>query len=500
MKKLSIDGRRFIDEDGAEVILHGVNLVCKDKAKGYVSECDEGLFAWFRGQGYNVIRLGLIWDSVEPEPGVYDDAYLSRIKQQAEWAANNGIYVFLDMHQDLYSLMFGDGAPAWATLTDDLPHVEGNLWSDAYLESPAVNRALDHFWSNSPAPDGIGLQDHYAAMWCHAAQYFADCPNLIGFDMMNEPYPGSGGQEVLGTIVAAYASSVLGIAEADSAQLAELWFDEEKKLEILSGMADMEIYSKLVDCARDVSQRFEQEWLASFFDKTAEAIRSVDKDRFLLLETSYFSNMGIESGLEPVKAKSGDIDQACVYAPHGYDLVVDTEHYDVYNQDRVDLIFAAHRRVQERLSIPVLVGEWGAFSGHPSTFGLTKAIVALFEGYLWSETYWCWTDGFKESPYARGLNRAYPQATGGVLASYRYDYEAERLEMEYVPRGGETRIYHPHVSNLSLADVDVRGTDASWEVELHPYVDAEGGLVVVRVPFGESPVTICVGGKSGDLV
>ncbi|MGV2806536.1 cellulase family glycosylhydrolase, partial [Clostridium perfringens] len=137
-----------------------------------------------------------------------DDAYLSRIKQQVVWAEQNDLYVFLDMHQDLYSLLYGDGAPAWAPLSDDLPHVTGHIWSDAYLESPAVNRALDHFWRNTSASDGIGLQDHYAAMWKHAAQFMADCPNIIGYDMMNEPYPGTSGQEVLGTIIAAYAGHV----------------------------------------------------------------------------------------------------------------------------------------------------------------------------------------------------------------------------------------------------------------------------------------------------
>lgn len=220
--------------------------------------CDEGLFAWFREQGYNVIRLGLIWDGVEPEPGAYDDVYLGKIKQQAAWAEQNGIYVFLDMHQDLYSSLYGDGAPAWATLTDDLPHVEGQLWSDAYLESPAVNRALDRFWDNAPGPGGVGLQERYAAMWRHVAEFFSDCPNLIGYDLMNEPYPGTDGQEVLGAIIAAYAETVLGLKDADPTQLGELWFDEEKKLEVLAGMAKMEIYRPLVESATEASQRFEQ--------------------------------------------------------------------------------------------------------------------------------------------------------------------------------------------------------------------------------------------------
>ena len=46
---------------------------------------------------------------------MYDEAYLQGVDQRIEWAQKNNIYVFLDMHQDLYSVLFSDGAPEWAT-------------------------------------------------------------------------------------------------------------------------------------------------------------------------------------------------------------------------------------------------------------------------------------------------------------------------------------------------------------------------------------------------
>ncbi|WP_322398649.1 hypothetical protein, partial [Clostridium perfringens] len=79
----------------------------------------------------------------------------------------------------------------------------------------------------------------------------------------------------------------------------------EKRLEVLAGMAEMDTYRILVDSAREVSQIFEREVLAPFFNKTAAAIRSVSPDGFLMLETSYFSNMGIESGLQLVQDPAG---------------------------------------------------------------------------------------------------------------------------------------------------------------------------------------------------
>lgn len=493
MKKLSINGQRIVNEDGSHVILSGVNLVCKSKALGYVEPCDESLFEWFQQQGFNVIRLGLIWDGVEPEPGHYDDAYLGRIKQQVRWAAQHQIYVYLDMHQDLYSQQFGDGAPEWATLTDDLPHVTGDMWSDAYLSSPAVNRALDHFWQNTPAVDGIGLQDHYAAMWKHVASYFADCPNIIGYDMMNEPYPGSSGQQVFGAMIAAYAQNVMGMNEVDMDQLAALWFDEEKKQEILHGMADMDIYRVLMEHAQETAQAFDREVITPFFNKIAESIRTVDPDGFLMLETNYFTNMGVESGLELVQNSDGTIAHHQVYTPHGYDLVVDTDHYEIYNQERVDFIFATHRKVQNRLNVPVLIGEWGAFNGNPATYELTKAVNTIFEQYLWSNTFWCWFEGFQNTPFAKALRRGFPHTTGGVLSGYQYDYDTETIKVEYISSGGETLIYHPLAALIRAEDVRVQGAGAVCQIELRPYPNSESGLIMVRTEKGERIITVVAG-------
>ncbi|MWV46087.1 cellulase family glycosylhydrolase [Paenibacillus sp. HJL G12] len=488
MKKLKIDGQRIVNEDGQQVILSGVNLVCKEKEKGYVTPCGPELFAWFREQGFNVIRLGLIWDGVEPEPSVYDDVYLGRIKQQIHWAEQHDIYVFLDMHQDLYSSLYGDGAPGWATLHDNLPHAAGSLWSDAYLESPAVNRSLDQFWANAPAGDGIGLQDHYAAMWRHAAAFFADCPNIIGYDIMNEPYPGTQGQEVFGRMIAAYAREVMGQEDADMSDLAELWFDEEKKQDVLAGMADMGIYRMLVDCAKEASQRFEENVLAPFFGKTGAAIRMAAADGFLMLESSYFSNMGVESGLALADA-GGSVFPGQIFAPHGYDLVVDTEHYEIYNQERVELIFATHRKVQERLDVPVLIGEWGAFTHHGATYELAQKLIFIFEKYLWSNTYWCWCDGFREAPYRQALQRAYPQATGGVLNGYHYDYDTGILTMDFISTGGETVIYHPRAAYLEKGHFTIDGA-SDCKIEIRPLPESGSGCVAVCIPETGGEVSI----------
>jgi endoglycosylceramidase len=144
----------------------------------------------------NCIRLAIFWDGLEPQPGHFDRAYLGRIAQQVEWAKAQGLHVLLDMHQELDSVKFSDGAPAWATLDEGQPYTPTTLWSDAYYASPAVQAALDHFWSNSAAPDGVGLEEHYARVWQFVAQRFHDEPAVIGYDLMNEPFPGKDAQRV----------------------------------------------------------------------------------------------------------------------------------------------------------------------------------------------------------------------------------------------------------------------------------------------------------------
>ncbi|KAA8939209.1 cellulase family glycosylhydrolase, partial [Mycobacterium sp.] len=59
--------------------------------------------------------------------------------------------------------------------------------------------AWDAFWSNATAPNGAGLEDDYAQMWEAVAAYFNGNPGVVGFEIMNEPYPGALWPTVLGS-------------------------------------------------------------------------------------------------------------------------------------------------------------------------------------------------------------------------------------------------------------------------------------------------------------
>lgn len=188
-----IEGRFLVDPQGRVLVLHGVNMVYKrppyaPDAVGFGA--DDARF--LAQQGFTTVRLGLIWKAVEPEPGQYDNAYLSRIRQTTRVLAEAGIHVMLDFHQDLFNERFqGEGAPDWAVQDDGLPAEPQLGFPYNYFGQLALNRAFDHFWANAPGPGGVGLQDRYAAAWAHVASYFKGTRGVMGFDLFNEPWPGT---------------------------------------------------------------------------------------------------------------------------------------------------------------------------------------------------------------------------------------------------------------------------------------------------------------------
>lgn len=190
---LGHSGRWLTDRTGRAVILHGFNMVYKrppytPSTTGFGADDAEFL----KRHGFNTIRLGLIYAGVEPQPGVYDDAYIAHLARTERQLAKQGVFSQIDFHQDLYNERFeGEGWPDWAVQDDGLPAEPKSGFPNNYLLMPALSRAFDNFWENSPGPEGVGLQDRYAAAWAHVARAFRGRPLMMGYDLMNEPWPGS---------------------------------------------------------------------------------------------------------------------------------------------------------------------------------------------------------------------------------------------------------------------------------------------------------------------
>jgi endoglycosylceramidase len=190
---LSHSGRWITDHQGRVVVLHGTNMVYKlppyyPEAIGFGA--DDAAF--LKRIGFNAVRVGVLWQAVEPQPGVYDANYLNHIAATVATLSRYGIVSLLDFHQDQYNQRFeGEGFPDWSVQDDGLPAEPKLGFGADYVGMPALSHAFDHFWANSPGPGGVGLQDRYAAAWREVATRFAGNRNVLGYEVMNEPWPGT---------------------------------------------------------------------------------------------------------------------------------------------------------------------------------------------------------------------------------------------------------------------------------------------------------------------
>jgi endoglycosylceramidase len=193
-------GRWITDSHGRVMIVHGINMVYKlppyyPEAVGFGD--DDAAF--LSSIGFNAVRVGVIWKAVEPRPGVYDDAYLRHIADTVSTLARQGVLSVLDFHQDLFNERFqGEGAPDWAVQDGGLPNPSLGFPGN-YLANPALEHALDAFWANAAGPGGVGLQDRYAAAWGHVAARFAGNPDVLGYELLNEPFPGTAWEPCAGS-------------------------------------------------------------------------------------------------------------------------------------------------------------------------------------------------------------------------------------------------------------------------------------------------------------
>lgn len=176
------------DKHNRALILHGFNTAgsAKNSIDGMPWITEEHVRNEAIEIGSNFVRFLIFWSRIEPQPGKYDETYLNKVAERIQWYKNQGMYVLLDMHQDLYGPKFnGNGAPEWATYDDGLPVKQQNPWALTYLQ-PGVMRAFDNFWNNK-----YELQTYYSNMWKRVSKYFSNNDTVIGYDIMNEPFGGS---------------------------------------------------------------------------------------------------------------------------------------------------------------------------------------------------------------------------------------------------------------------------------------------------------------------
>jgi endoglycosylceramidase len=384
-------GRWITDASGRVVILHGVNMVYKrppyaPDAIGF----DEQDAAFLQAEGYNTVRVGIIYKAVEPQPGVYDDAYLQRIRDTVDTLARHGIVSLLDFHQDLYNERFqGEGWPDWAVIDDGLPAEPKQGFPANYLVMPALQRAFDHFWNNDQ-----GLQDRYAAAWRRVAERFRGDPAVLGYDLLNEPWPGSAWQQ----------------------------------------------------CANPAGCPAFDAMLTEFIKRTIKAIREVDPTTLAFYEPNVIFNDGAKTHV----ADTGDKHAALSF--HDYCLTADSGGPNSGCDTFDDMVFSNAEEHVAKTGDTLLLTEFGATTDPKVLGGMADRADRFMVG--WQEWHYCGCDDPttsgpgdkqalvidpKKAPEGDNLDtgklklltRPYPQVVAGTPASYGFDAATKTFKLSY---------------------------------------------------------------------
>lgn len=491
MDKIYARGQKLYDHYGRERIFNGLD-VCDKGAynpetgkRVYGTQWKSGLAETFRKAGMNLVRLGLTWDAVEPKMGVYDEAFLQSIREILDECEAEGIYVYLDMHQDLYSGFGdgpGDGAPAWATLTGKYAYTKPKfVWAEGYFWGKAVHRAFDNFWNNAQLR-GKGIQDRYIDMWVHVVETLGDHPAVIGFDVMNEPFPGSVGGEVFKKLVANVVKTTITDKDIRKTKLLKSAFSKDGLPKVLE-QYDGDVLRKITAAADEIIRQFDTQKYAPFLNKITKAIRQTGNGKIVIMENCYYSNLGIPYAC-PAPSVDGETDGNVLFAPHAYDFMVDTPQYKYASNERIRAIFDEHKRSQERLQVPVIVGEWGGFTEGSEWFHHIKFLLRLFDDNKWSQTYWAYFDGFTESELFRAvLTRPHPIAVTGEIDAYCHDRAAGTFTLCYTQSGDYDAPTEVYLHKMPEA------VDADGEYSLRQLGD---GAAVLCVKTGVGQHSICV--------
>lgn len=404
---------RFLaDRQGRVVLLRGANMVGSKSGPDYIGPVTEDDVAKLRSYGMNVARQLIYWAAIEPTKGAYDEAYLDAVEKRLDWYAARGVYVVLDMHQDIYSeAVGGDGAPSWAVFTDGkavTPPTSGPWYLAA--ASPGVQAAYRNFWDQERGH--ADLQEHYVAAWKHVAERFASHPAVVAYDIMNEPVFANG--DIAATIA---------------------FMTEAKKTGDWNN-------AKLID----------------FTQRVVDGIRSVDADTYVFYEPTSLVNTNLGGSFGgPFPGDVRGIHDPrngpprLGYAPHLYDVKVEQgagwTPTNPYVSDW-EALRAADRDAQGGV---LWLGEVGGSADQAEMADYVGKIMGMVDHELMGFALWAFSSGSwsprntdgTDTKWAGWLDRPYPRAIAGTPTSTSYDPATRvfRLSFEsYAQAYGATEI------------------------------------------------------------
>lgn len=433
----NINGRWFVDEQNRVVLLHGVNNVDKDAP--YIepgdgltlTEEDARLLA---RHGFNSVRLGVSFDGLMPTRGDVDEAYLDRLAGVIDVLGAAGIHVLLDNHQDgLSKIWGGNGFPEWAIEARPKPW-EPNPGFPLFNLMPSMNAGWDEVWNNEH-----GAVDHLGDALAALTDRVADKPNLLGVELLNEPWPGT----------AFLSCFPFGCP----------LFDRKYQ----------EVHQDLTERIREVSPTLPVFW-----------------------EPNVTWNQMMPTNLAKPPMTPPIDDPNVAFSFHDYCMISQSAIYLGLPKELVglcsaqhDITWNNHDKFTERTGTPSLLTEFGDNDPEVLANSLSRA-DERFTGWQ----YWHYESVSGPQPekdpflsdVGRQLVRTYPQATAGTPESMDFDPDNGKFRYTYRPTSAaQTEIY---VSDLHYPD--------GYEVSVNGghVTSAPGAPTVTVQANGSEPVTV----------
>ncbi|KAJ3197631.1 hypothetical protein HK101_002059 [Irineochytrium annulatum] len=425
---VSAKGPLFYDALGRARVLRGTNVVYKG-APWHPDTSPNADPRWSFNQqdvdilashGVTAVRLGIMWPGVEPVRGQFNQTYLQVMVGIVSMLRDSGIYVLLDFHQDGLSEKFcGEGVPLWAA------QPQGSFFNLLGFPVPQQAKAFAVDSNGIPSSSDCskysmlqvqmtvgagsayerlyknhdGLRDSFVNYWKQVAQAFLPFDNILGYDLMNEPFAGN--------------------AIADPGLL-------------VPGVAD-----KLN--------------LQPFYDAAAQGIRSVDPNAMIFFESVTWDNFAV--GFTAVPGGS----------QYGSKSVLSFHHYEPPQLSGLETTFTERLLDMKRLGCGGMLTEfemgWQNGGNVPAIIAKSK----LAEKYFFSYTGWEYTDYIAITGTNNGLrdpsngqvrpdmaavySRTYATAIAGTPNSMSFDDASGHFTLTFTHDGSD----HPTEIRLNSA-------------------------------------------------